>query len=502
MFRRALLLVTALCAIATPAHAQFVVIDPANLVQTTLIADRVQQHYTELRAQYLTVLRMAQRLGSLDRLPDSADCPDLARSVAGGTSDDRGFRRSTAAMRPAAAYLSTALPLLRPTTTPADADAQRPDRCCERQYATVEITDSVAMMGGHQVALARGYHGQLQSAVESLQNDVLNGLLALSRDDGDPRQDRGRRAARASAGHGSRTSSCRTPSSSCSHAASGCATRRPPRSTCSSSPGAMGAPRTRRSSPAPATRFGRGVSRSHRSRRLEDIMRRLLLGLIAVALAAQPARAQLSVYDPANTARNTITAIYQAVPARNGAGAAREAMRRWPGASAPLPTCAATPFSDVPRWRTHGGDFLLRERHQRRAHLWGPARGGVPRREPSGAERTGCARTADASGSAAYWPAGWRHWNMADAVAMSAINDTGSLRLNGRKQELPAIDALEAHVIDPSLEQSATAVLDKISGAVLHRCATAAGAQPAPDRRSWSSCWSTRSGRVTPTRPR
>ena len=70
---------------------------------------------------------------------------------------------------------------------------------------------------------------------------------------------------------------------------------------------------------------------------------------------------------------------------------------------------------------------------------------------------------------------------LADAVAMSAINDTGSLRLNGRKQELPAIDALEAHVIDPSLEQSATAVLDKISGAVLHRCAPAAGPQPAPD---------------------
>ncbi len=50
---------------------------------------------------------------------------------------------------------------------------------------------------------------------------------------------------------------------------------------------------------------------------------------------------------------------------------------------------------------------------------------------------------------------------------MSAINDTGSLRLNGRKQELPAIDALEAQVVDPSDEQSATAVLDKLSGAVL-----------------------------------
>jgi hypothetical protein len=46
----------------------------------------------------------------------------------------------------------------------------------ERQCATIEITDSVAMMGDHQVALARGYHGRLQNAVESLESDVLNGL--------------------------------------------------------------------------------------------------------------------------------------------------------------------------------------------------------------------------------------------------------------------------------------------------------------------------------------
>ena len=44
----------------------------------------------------------------------------------------------------------------------------------ERRYATVEITDSVAMMGGHQVALVRGYHDRLQQAVQELQGDVLN----------------------------------------------------------------------------------------------------------------------------------------------------------------------------------------------------------------------------------------------------------------------------------------------------------------------------------------
>ena len=55
----------------------------------------------------------------------------------------------------------------------------------------------------------------------------------------------------------------------------------------------------------------------------------------------------------------------------------------------------------------------------------------------------------------------------ADASAIAGIHDTGQLRLNGRRRELQAIDALEAHTIDPSNEQSATAVLDKISGAVL-----------------------------------
>src|SRR4030095_14222628 len=57
--------------------------------------------------------------------------------------------------------------------------------------------------------------------------------------------------------------------------------------------------------------------------------------------------------------------------------------------------------------------------------------------------------------------------DLTDASAISATHDTGQLRLNGRRRELQAINALEGHVVDPSNEQSATAVLDKISGAVL-----------------------------------
>ena len=50
-------------------------------------------------------------------------------------------------------------------------------RTLERQYATIELTDSIAMMGGHQVGIVRGYHGRLQEAVQELEGDVLNGLL-------------------------------------------------------------------------------------------------------------------------------------------------------------------------------------------------------------------------------------------------------------------------------------------------------------------------------------
>src|SRR6476646_11474932 len=167
MSPRVLVFTIALCMLTVPARAQFVVIDPANLVQTTLIAYRLQQHYAELRAQYLTVLRMSQGLGSLNRyripaIPISSHDParwDFGRPwiQALNSGDPSG-----------SAYLSTALPLLRPSTTPPTLSAAA-RQMLQREYATIEITDSVAMMGGHQVALARGYSGPLQNSVATLE---------------------------------------------------------------------------------------------------------------------------------------------------------------------------------------------------------------------------------------------------------------------------------------------------------------------------------------------
>jgi hypothetical protein len=72
-----------------------------------------------------------------------------------------------------AAYLASTVPLARPDRFLDRLDT-RARRAFENQYATVEIADSVAMMGGHQVALLRAYHGELQDAVQRLEDDVLH----------------------------------------------------------------------------------------------------------------------------------------------------------------------------------------------------------------------------------------------------------------------------------------------------------------------------------------
>ena len=172
MYRRVLLVTAALCLVTVPARAQFVVIDPANLVQTTLIAYRLQQHYAELRAQYLVVLRMAQGLGPLNRYRIPA-IPMTSHDPARWEFGRPWIQALNSGDPTGAAYLSTAVPLLRPTVLPSTLSAAA-RQMLEREYATVEITDSVAMMGGHQVALARGYSGQLQQAVASLEDDVVN----------------------------------------------------------------------------------------------------------------------------------------------------------------------------------------------------------------------------------------------------------------------------------------------------------------------------------------
>jgi hypothetical protein len=160
---------------AAPARAQLVVVDPGNLSEAILIAQRTQAHLTELQAQYGTILRMAQGLGTLGRyrIPIvGATRHDLAR----WTAAQRWLQGLNGGDPSGAGYTATTVPLERPTNLPASLGAVA-RRLLERQYATVEIADSVAMMGGHQVGALRGYHDQTATAVQALEDDVLNGLL-------------------------------------------------------------------------------------------------------------------------------------------------------------------------------------------------------------------------------------------------------------------------------------------------------------------------------------
>src|SRR5438128_6402582 len=58
--------------------------------------------------------------------------------------------------------------------------------------------------------------------------------------------------------------------------------------------------------------------------------------------------------------------------------------------------------------------------------------------------------------------------DIADSTIIAGTDQNGQLRYNGRREQA-AIDALDADVIDPSPSQSATAILEKISGAGLIR---------------------------------
>src|SRR5207237_9602244 len=126
----------------SPTFAQLVVIDPANLFQTVLIAERTLSEYNTLVQQYETIVRMARSLGSLDRYRtppiaitghDPSRWPYAAPWLQGLNSGDaRGTLYEQVARRvERPGVLLGALP----------ADARK---AIEDAYATIELTDSVA----------------------------------------------------------------------------------------------------------------------------------------------------------------------------------------------------------------------------------------------------------------------------------------------------------------------------------------------------------------------
>lgn len=173
MFRR-LWIVPLVVVFSAPAQAQLTVIDSANLTQAVLIAHRTQQHYEELQAQLRTIVRMARALEDLEgfRIPPIA----ISHHDPHRWSHGREWLQALNAGDPTGSrYSAISLPM-QAAAGVLDRLPSSARRMLERQYATVEVADSVAMMASHQVGALRGYHAVTQQAVQALERDVMNPL--------------------------------------------------------------------------------------------------------------------------------------------------------------------------------------------------------------------------------------------------------------------------------------------------------------------------------------
>lgn len=173
MCRRVVIVAVLYGLTADPARAQFIVNDPGNTIQAVELVRKAILEYERLREQYETIVRMSQGLGNMGRyrtVPIAFTAHDPARWTYGApwltglnSGDPRGdlyARVARTMQRPTAAALARLPPAAR--------------RAVQDAYATIEITDSIAQRGAHQVALVRGYGGQLQEIVQILESDILN----------------------------------------------------------------------------------------------------------------------------------------------------------------------------------------------------------------------------------------------------------------------------------------------------------------------------------------
>jgi hypothetical protein len=202
--------------------------------------------------------------------------------------------------------------------------------------------------------------------------------------------------------------------------------------------------------------------------------RRLWLATIAVlAVCVTFANAQIVVTDPALTIRNAVIATLKQQMLDTGREQAQRLDRMATRLSAHT-NLDKYALPEPPMWRIHwfldDGTFLYANPYN--AALNYGDHDGIAfeqvgrRREPVTNELASFGED-DLAAEAAI-RAELATLDAADSAIIAATDQTGQLRYNGR-QELVAIDALEGDALDPSETQSATAVLDKISGAGLIR---------------------------------
>ena len=111
-------------------------------------------------------------------------------------------------------------------------------------------------------------------------------------------------------------------------------------------------------------------------------MRRALIALALCAALSVRLAAQISVHDPAVTARNTVTAAVKEL-LLDTERLQHSQLRRMAQRFSLFTTLAKYAIEDPPRWRTHGGDFLFTQAYNDALDLWRPWRGRLSRCESS-----------------------------------------------------------------------------------------------------------------------
>jgi hypothetical protein len=196
-------------------------------------------------------------------------------------------------------------------------------------------------------------------------------------------------------------------------------------------------------------------------------MRRFLVAITLLVMGSSTAAAQVAIFDPAVTFRNRVTAVLKEVLIalqREQHDELRRMARRLTATS-----LRRYALDDAPKWRIHafedGGLFRFAGRYHAALNYGDPNGAGyLAVSQPVQAAQEALARLTP--GARQALTPRLATLDVADATAIEATHDTGRVRFNGRR-ELAAIDALQTDVVDSSAEQSASAVLDKISGAVL-----------------------------------
>ena len=189
------------------------------------------------------------------------------------------------------------------------------------------------------------------------------------------------------------------------------------------------------------------------------------LACLLSAVGTASVSAQFAVFDAATTARSQTTAALKELLYRLQVQQHDKLLEMARRLSA-LTNLRKYRLDDVPRWRTHASSDFLFASGYLDALTFGDPAGAAYNRLVAAIEQS--PRLAGLPPSARrLFMSRLANVDLADAAATAGIHASGQSRLDGRRNELQAIDALERDVIDPSLEQSTTAVLGKISGANL-----------------------------------